>query len=105
MGRRKKSRDTSRAAAGSTSANIAMARRPVPKWKRWCFRLMAMVLAPVLLFGVLEISLRLFGFGYPTSFLLPAEANGRQVWIQNSRFGWRYFGKELAREPHSIFLD
>jgi tetratricopeptide (TPR) repeat protein len=63
-----------------------------------------MVLAPALLLVVLEIALRLCGFGYPTSFLLPAEANGRAVWIQNDRFGWRYFGRERAREPHPIFL-
>jgi tetratricopeptide (TPR) repeat protein len=102
MGRRKKSRQTTSSAAKPTP--VASDRRSFSNWKRWCFRLTAMVCAPVLLLGILEASLRLCGFGYPTSFLLPAEAHGREVWIQNNRFGWRYFGRDRAREPQSLFL-
>jgi Flp pilus assembly protein TadD len=102
MGRRRKARQT--ANAMSPSGPVVAATQRLSKQKRWGFRLGAAVLAPVLLLGVLEISLRLFGFGYSTSFLLPAEADGRAVWVQNNRFGWRYFGRNRAREPHPIFL-
>ncbi len=102
MGRRRKTRQAANAAP--QSAPVAATAQRLSKRKRWGFRLSAVVLAPILLLGVLEISLRICGFGYPTSFLLPAEANGRAVWVQNNRFGWRYFGRERAREPQALFL-
>src|SRR5262249_21221521 len=44
------------------------------------------------------------GFGYPTSFLLPATINAQRCFIQNDRFGWRFFGKQMAREPYPLKL-
>ncbi|MHC5080411.1 MAG: hypothetical protein ACYTHN_15470, partial [Planctomycetota bacterium] len=42
---------------------------PPPSTRRkWIFRLAGMVLVPLLFFGLLEGSLRLFGFGYETDF-------------------------------------
>ena len=57
------------------------------------------VLFPLALLALLETGLRLGGIGHPTSFLLPATINGRESWIENDRFGWRFFGPELARLP------
>ncbi|HEY0550034.1 MAG TPA: tetratricopeptide repeat protein [Verrucomicrobiae bacterium] len=102
MGRRKKTRQAGNAAPSRTPVTATVER--LSNRKRRGFRLVAVVLTPLLFLGVLEVSLRLFGFGHPTSFLLPAKANGRSVWIQNDRFGWRFFGRNRAREPHSIFL-
>ncbi len=75
-----------------------------PAWKLWCFRLTALVVLPVLFFAALELCLRLIGFGHPTAFLLRAESRGRPVWIPNIRFGWRFFGRNMAREPQAFSL-
>ena len=54
---------------------------------------------PLFLFLLVELGLRLVGFGYPTSFLLPEEHAGKKVFVQNNRFGWRFFGREQSPQP------
>jgi tetratricopeptide (TPR) repeat protein len=63
-----------------------------------------MVLSPLLAFGLLEAGLRVAGFGYPTSFFLPLRVNGQEVLVQNNQFGWRFFGRELARSPYPFVM-
>src|SRR5262245_49080627 len=72
--------------------------------KVWAFRLIALVTAPVLFLGLVELVLKLSGIGYPTSFLLPAENAGKKILIQNNQFGWRFFGPQLARQPYPIAI-
>jgi len=72
--------------------------------KIWAFRLVAAVGMPLLLFAVCEVALRIVGFGYPTSFFLEREQDGKTVLIQNDQFGWRFFGPKLSRSPSSIAL-
>jgi tetratricopeptide (TPR) repeat protein len=60
---------------------------------------MTVFVAPLLFFLLLELVLRLAGFGYPTSFFLRTHVEGKSVRIENDRFGWRFFGPELARTP------
>ena len=72
--------------------------------KLWLARLLLAVVAPLLLFGLLELGLRLFGFGYPTAFLLPETRDGREVFVQNNQFGWRFFGPQLARLPWPLII-
>jgi tetratricopeptide (TPR) repeat protein len=69
----------------------------------WAFRL-ALLGAPIALLAVLEITLRLAGFGYPTAFLLPSENHGVKTFIQNNQFGWRFFGPRMARVPAPISI-
>ena len=73
---------------------------PEPKnWRRkWGFRVAAL-LAPLLLLVLLEVGLRLFGYGYPTGFFLKSHAQGRDVWVENQKVTWRYFSPALARSP------
>ena len=63
----------------------------------WAFRLAALVLVPLVFLGLLEAGLRLAGFGYPTEFYLGPDRDG--LYVTNSKFGWRFFTKELSREP------
>jgi tetratricopeptide (TPR) repeat protein len=67
--------------------------------KLWCFRLLVAVGIPVVFLGMTELVLRLLGIGYPTGFLLPAQRDGQKVFVQNNRFGWRFFGAVMARTP------
>ncbi|MGH7972190.1 MAG: tetratricopeptide repeat protein, partial [Limisphaerales bacterium] len=76
----------------------------IPRAKLWIFRLVLWVGAPILFFAMLELVLRLTGCGYPVSFLLPARIQGKDALIQNDRFGWRFFGPDLARTPFPLAI-
>lgn len=65
----------------------------------WMFRLAAMIAAPLLVAVVLEVALRIAGYGYSSGFLLTGEKNGEATFYPNPRFGWKHFGKQLARSP------
>jgi tetratricopeptide (TPR) repeat protein len=71
----------------------------------WCFRLLTVLGIPIVLLGVLEVILRLAGFGYPTSFLLSSQRYGQPVFVQNNRFGWRFFGPVMARLPKPLCIS
>jgi len=63
-----------------------------------------MVLGPLLLLLLLEVGLRVAGVGHPMSFFLPMKVNGKDCLIENDRFGWRFFGPDMAREPFPIVI-
>jgi tetratricopeptide (TPR) repeat protein len=62
-----------------------------------------MILAPVMFFTVLEIGLRLGGYGYPTAFLIGPDAKG--IYTSNPQFGWRFFPRAIARKPVPCFIS
>ncbi|HWD94347.1 MAG TPA: tetratricopeptide repeat protein [Verrucomicrobiae bacterium] len=72
--------------------------------RAWCFRILALLGAPLVILGVLELILRVAGFGYPAAFLLPSENHGQKTWVQNNQFGWRFFGAQMARLPQPISI-
>jgi tetratricopeptide (TPR) repeat protein len=77
---------------------------PVSRRRQWLFRIAAMLLAPLILVVLLEIGLRLTGVGYPAGFFLRATVQGHPVWIENRRFGWRFFPSAIARTPGATVL-
>jgi tetratricopeptide (TPR) repeat protein len=76
----------------------------LPPARRWLFRLAAIVLGPLLFLLILEAGLRLAGVGHPMSFFLPMQINGKDCLIENDRFGWRFFGPEMARAPFPFVI-
>ncbi len=68
----------------------------------WLFRIIAVIIIPVFLLASVELCLRITGFGYPTSAIIKHEINGRQVCINNLKFGWRFFPKKIAREMRTF---
>ncbi len=72
--------------------------------RRWLFRLAAVVMGPLLFLLILEAGLRIAGFGHPMSFFLPMKINGKDCLIENDRFGWRFFGPEMARAPFPFVI-
>jgi tetratricopeptide (TPR) repeat protein len=66
----------------------AMPRRGKPTGARkWLFRLAAMTLIPLLVFAILEGSLRLAGYGRSTDFFVDGtKIEQRDVWIENMAF-------------------
>ncbi|HOA62357.1 MAG: tetratricopeptide repeat protein [Verrucomicrobia bacterium] len=76
----------------------------LPRSRRRLFRLVTVVLAPLLALALIEGSLRLTGYGYPTGFFRRGMAEGRAVLLDNDKFGWRFFGPDIARAPRPIYL-
>lgn len=68
----------------------------------WLFRLLAAVGAPLLLLTVLEIVLRLAGYGYSTGFFIPLRIDGRRMLVENDDFCYRFFPPDIARMPASF---
>jgi tetratricopeptide (TPR) repeat protein len=71
--------------------------------RRWCFRLLALLL-PLFLLALLETGLRIAGYGFPTAFFLHAKDNGRAMLVDNPRFGWRFFPPAVARAPRPLYF-
>ncbi|MFT5367545.1 MAG: tetratricopeptide (TPR) repeat protein [Candidatus Latescibacterota bacterium] len=68
-----------------------------PKWKLWLFRVLAIVLGPVLLLSGIELTLRLLNVGFPTDFLVKSHQPNHVR--SNQKFGWRFFPPQVARKP------
>lgn len=73
--------------------------KPLSGGRLWLVRVMAYVLVPVLFFGLLELSLRIGGFGYPTSYFVPSQIEGEDYLIPNGYFSYRFFPPTLSRRP------
>ena len=87
----------------SADVKPARARRKPSRLRKWVTRLLAIVLAPAIFLLLLEGGLRLLGYGHATAFLIPGPEG--TSYISNPRFGWRFFGKALSREPLPIVLS
>jgi tetratricopeptide (TPR) repeat protein len=76
---------------------------PLPPRRKLMFRLIALVVVPLLLAGLLvvlmEILLRIGGYGYATSFFRPVRVGGQEYFINNEKFSQRFFPPQLARWP------
>ena len=64
---------------------------------RWLARLIAVLVVPLLLIGLIEGGLRLFGYGHATSFFIPVD--GGKSLAANPRFAWQYYSKKKATSP------
>ena len=90
--------------------NPGRPKHPVPVaqrfvgWQLWRLRLLALVAVPLFLLALVEVALRLAGYGYPTAFLLSSVNHDRRTFVQNNRFGWRFFGKRKSRTPDAISI-
>lgn len=73
--------------------------------KRRVFRWLAAFGLPLLILFLLELGLRLAGWGYPTAFFVPSEIGPAGIFRENQRFGWRFFPRALARAPDPIRLS
>lgn len=83
--------------------SAAQPARTLSRGRLWLFRLVA-VLLPVLLLGLVEIGLRLAGYGYDTKFFQKTQVNGREYFINNDTFSLRFFPPALARWPGTLMI-
>ncbi|HEX41481.1 MAG TPA: tetratricopeptide repeat protein [Phycisphaerales bacterium] len=111
--RRRKLKDRSeRATAGQPQQTRPPARVEKPKKSRppiarrrlWAYRLVAATVIPIALLVLVEIALRLGGYGYPTTATLRYSSGGTARIVNNERFGWRFFPPSIARELEPFSL-
>jgi len=72
--------------------------------RKIAFRIAALLL-PLAGLLIVEVVLRLFGSGYPTSFFLHRQQDRSTILIENQKFGWRFFPRNLARSPLPVVMD
>ena len=79
---------------------------PEPAAKRvsWKFRIAAALLVPTVLLVILEVFLRLVGYGYSPAFFLKGTVEGKSVFYDNQKFGWHFFTPAAARTPRPVTL-
>ena len=87
-------------------ANPPSAEQRIPqispsRWRLWFFRF-ALIFLQFLLLGVVEVSLRLGGYGYNPQFFKRLKINGEDFFVQNEDFSRRFFPKEIARNPGPV---
>jgi tetratricopeptide (TPR) repeat protein len=73
--------------------------------RRWLFRLLSLTVIPLILLGTVEFGLRLAGSGYPTSFFLRSNIGDRNVLVENSQFGLRFFPRQMLRRPPPLVVE
>ena len=74
--------------------------------RMWAFRLFAVILIPLFLLCLLELGLRIFGYGFDPSPIVPYNLNGRQAICDNHQFPWRFFSPQITRDFNPfIFID
>ena len=66
---------------------------------------MVVLISPILLLCLAELALRLGGYGYPTTFFKPFRIGDRDYWVENDKFGLRFFPPELARSPPPAVME
>jgi tetratricopeptide (TPR) repeat protein len=64
---------------------------------RWLFRIIALVVIPLLLLGVIEAGLRLAGYGFDPALFKRITINGEQFYVNNDSFSLRFFPPQLTR--------
>jgi len=70
----------------------------------WLYRLMTITAIPILVFLLLEVGLRIVGYGYPSGVMMKNKVNGKEGYGENIKFGWRFFPRNIAREFTPFFI-
>jgi tetratricopeptide (TPR) repeat protein len=79
--------------------------QPTASRRKWLFRIVALVVIPLLALVALEAVLRLAGYGYPTGLFEKARLNGRDYLLNNEKFSLRFFPPELSRWPNPLMME
>ena len=94
----KRRRQPPRPPSGAKPQVRQVERRPVTGWRLWLFRLVAVVGVPLVFLCLLEVGLRVAGYGYDPSVTVACKVNGVPHRGDNLTFSRRFFPAMLARE-------
>lgn len=91
-------KDISKQQGGDQAVNVRLNSK-----RLWIFRGVCLLL-PVLLLVMLEVMLRVAGFGYEADSIIKCKPQGQNAYCNNVKFGWRFFPRHIAREaPDFVF--
>jgi tetratricopeptide (TPR) repeat protein len=66
------------------------------------FRLIALMVIPLMFLGTIEAGLRLLGYGYDPGLFKKMTIGQEQYWVNNDSFAFRFFPPQMARFPGPI---
>ena len=72
--------------------------------RKWLYRLLAVVVLPLMVLGGVEFLLRLLGVGFDPSFFKREQIEGRDCYVANDSFGLRFFPRSMARIPDPVVM-
>ncbi len=87
-----------------SNSPVTTATAPLSPARALAFRLVSVLVLPLLLLGLLEGGLRLAGIGYPPGFTVPCQVKGQPASCENPDFGRRFFPPGLARSPSPLVI-
>ncbi|MCW8848531.1 MAG: tetratricopeptide repeat protein, partial [Melioribacteraceae bacterium] len=82
----------------SRDKNDAQVIEQLSKRRLWLFRLIALIIIPIIILSLIEFGLRIFHFGYPTTALVESTSNDTNYVYENAEFSKRFFPSKLAQE-------
>ena len=93
----------------NNNPQILPPQKPIPPGmiatrRLWLFRIIALIVLPVLLLLLAELSLRLAGYGFSPNAIIKCQVNGTDACCDNVKFGWRFFPKNIARESEPFIF-
>src|ERR1035437_4388223 len=91
--------------AGRPSGSPAVLPAALSSRRKWLFRLLAVVVLPLILLGGLELMLRLLGVGFDPHFFKPARIGGQDCYVANDSFGLRFFPRSMARTSPPVVMS
>jgi hypothetical protein len=74
-----------------------VSRKPITGRRLWLFRIIALTIVPALLFLLIEVTLRVVGYGFPTNIIIKQKVNNVPSYCNNTKFAWRFFPSNIAR--------
>jgi len=75
---------------------------PLSTGRKVLFSLVGFVILPLVLLLMVELALRVAGVGYPTSFFRKIRIGNELFFVENDKFGLRFFPPEMARTPSPL---
>jgi tetratricopeptide (TPR) repeat protein len=84
--------------------NKQITSRVITGRRLWLFRIIAITVFPILLFLVVELSLRIAGYGFCPHAIIKCQVDGRDAYCDNVKFGWRFFPRNIARESEPFIF-
>lgn len=84
---------------------LPLTQQQISNKRVWAFRLISIIILPLILFSCLEAGLRLAGFGYSTDIAIKQKVGGTVRYCYNMKLGWRFLPKRLARDLVGFAFD
>ncbi|MFA5423558.1 MAG: hypothetical protein WC374_06830, partial [Phycisphaerae bacterium] len=91
-------KDKKKAAGSPTAYKIS-------KKKLWAFRIISLLILPLIFLALLEIILRLSNTGYETGAIIEREVNEQKLCYNNLKFSWRFFPRNVARDLRPFVFE